>query len=113
MEIVWEAINPFVADLAKEIITAVVSLLLLFWGVAKTKIIAHIKNDQIRKAAAEGFALAEKRFTQLSGEGKFNQAFVYTSKKLGDAKIKVTPEEIKAAIEKAVVDYNWNKNKAS
>lgn len=113
MEIVWEAIKPFVADIAKELITVVATLLMVFWGVAKTKIIAHIKNEQIRKAASEGFALAEKRFTQLNGEGKFNQAFIYTSKKLGDAKIKVTPDEIKAAIEKAVVDYNWNKNKAS
>lgn len=113
MEIVWDAIRPFIADIAKDLITIAGTLLLVFWGVAKTKIISKIKNDQIRKAAAEGFALAEKRFTQLSGEGKFNQAFVYTSKKLGDAKIKVTPEEIKAAIEKAVVDYNWNKDKAS
>lgn len=109
MEIVWEAIRPFLADVAKDLITIAGTLLLVFWGVAKTKIIARIKNEQIRKAAAEGFALAEKRFSQLSSEGKFNEAFNYTSKKLGYAKIKVTPEEIKAAIEKAVVDYNWNK----
>lgn len=109
MEFVWEAIRPFLTDMAKDIITGIAYISFIFWGLAKMKIISWIKNEQIRKAAKEGFALAEKRFTKMSSEGKFNEAFNYTSKKLGYARIKVTPEEIKAAIEKAVVDYNWNK----
>ncbi|MNN65728.1 Phage holin protein [compost metagenome] len=57
----------------------------------------------LHRVAAEAYALAEK---ELSGSTpKFNKAFAYVSDQLGRAGIKVTSDEIKAAIEKAVLDY--------
>lgn len=79
------------------------------WLASKTSV---SDMELIHKVSAEAFALAESAFKTVTSQAKFNQAFNYASDRLAKAGIKVTGEEIKAAIEKAVLEHN-TKTKAS
>lgn len=108
---IWEALQPAVTDIVKDLIGVAVGLIVVFYGLLKTKIFSYIKNEMLHKIASEGFAYAETQFKELKGTAKMNQAFMYVSEKLGKIGIKVTTEEINAAIEKAVLEYNAQKKK--
>ncbi len=106
LETIW---TSFINKIAADLVTVIVSVLLVLYAMLKTRIFSWIKNEMIRKAAEEGFALVEQRFTDAFKEDKFDRAFAYTSEKLTRWKIKIPDKEIEAAIEKAVVDYNAKK----
>lgn len=110
---IWEAIQPIVITIVKDLIGWITALLLILYGLFKTKILAFIKNEMLHKVAAEGFSLAEAQFKSESGKAKMNAAYVYVSEKLGKIHIKVTKEEIEAAIEKVVLEYNQKQKKVS
>lgn len=61
-------------------------------------------REMLHKIASEGFAIAEQ--TLSGSHAKYNAAFSYTSEMLGKAGVRITGEEIRAAVEKAVLDYN-------
>lgn len=109
METLWDSLQPIVTVVVKDVITFIAAGALIAYGLLKTKILSFIKNEMLHRVASEGFSLAEANFKELSGSGKFNKAFAYTSDKLGRIRIKVTEEEIKAAIEKACLEYNSKK----
>ncbi|WP_339283643.1 phage holin, LLH family [Paenibacillus sp. FSL R5-0486] len=106
LESIWTA---FINKIAVDLVTVIVSVLLVLYAMIKTRVFSWIKNEMIRKAAEEGFALVEQRFKDAYKEDKFDRAYAYTSEKLTRWKIKVPQNEIEAAIEKAVVDYNAQK----
>lgn len=108
-ELLQEHIYTIVAAVIGIITTIVLTLLtalqkrLILWLESKTSV-----NDRelIYKVAGEAFALAEKSFKTSTGQAKLNFAYSYASELLIKAGIKITNDEIKAAIEKAVLDYN-------
>lgn len=113
MNNLWEAVQPHVQTIIISLIgiiaTVVLSLLAVLqkrvnlWIASKTSV---SDRELIHRVASEAFALAEKAFKETNGQAKLNYAFSYTSEHLAKAGIKVTADEIKAAIEKAVLDYN-------
>ncbi|MNW60256.1 Phage holin protein [compost metagenome] len=110
---IWEAVQPLFSEIVKDLIGAGAVLLVVLYGMFKTKLFSYIKNEMLHKVASEAFAYAETQFKDAKGTAKMNQAFIYTSEKLGKIGIKVTPDEINAAIEKAVLEYNSKKKQAS
>ncbi|WP_042131913.1 phage holin, partial [Paenibacillus sp. FSL R5-0345] len=114
MNDVWEAVQPQVTTVIISIVgilaTVVLGMLALLqtrvklWLDSKTSV---AQREMIHKIAAEAYAYAEKEYKNQNSASnlKLNAAFSYTSDRLGKAGIKVTPEEIKGAIEKAVQDY--------
>lgn len=74
---------------------------LMLW-IEKQKIVKD--RELLHKIASEGFSIAEQTLT--GSNAKFNLAFSYTSEMLGKAGVKISPDEMRAAVEKAVLDYN-------
>jgi len=112
MNEVWDQVQPQVATVAVAVVgilaTVVLSLLALLqkrvklWIESKTSL---AERELIHKIASEAYAFAEKEFKDNGGATKMSEAYNYASRLFGNAGIKVSPEEIKAAIEKAVLDY--------
>ncbi|KKO51164.1 phage holin, LLH family [Paenibacillus sp. DMB20] len=119
LENIMDAMQPIVTTIVQDLITFIVLGLLIGYGLLKTKILSFIKNEMLHRIASEGFAIAETNFKELGSNGKYDEAFKYTSNKLGQFHIKVSEDEIKAAIERACLEYNTKKkvviekNKAS
>jgi len=113
MNEVWDQIQPQVATIAVAVVgllaTVVLSMLALLqkrvklWIDSKTSL---AERELIHKIASEAYAFAEKEFKNNGGSTKLSEAYNYASRLLGNAGIKVEPQEIKSAIEKAVLDYN-------
>jgi len=66
------------------------------------------QRDILHRIASEGFALAEVAYKDLDGPAKLNMAIAYVVDRLGDIGIDTTIETIRAAVEKAVLEYNSN-----
>lgn len=66
-------------------------------------------RELLHKIGKEAFAWAETLYKEYEGDIKLNKAFEYASDKLKSVGIDVTGDEIRAAIEKAVVDYKAQK----
>lgn len=112
MNEIWDQIQPQVATVVVAVVgilaTVVLSMLALLqkrvklWIDSKTSL---AERELIHKIANEAYAYAEKQFKETGGPTKLSEAYDYASRLLGNAGIKVEPEEIKAAIEKAVLEY--------
>lgn len=64
------------------------------------------QRDLIYKLAKEAFSFAETVYHQMDGRQKLDGAIAYLSKRLNDANINLTEEEIRAVIEGVVLGYN-------
>lgn len=113
-----EQIQPYVSTVVIAIIGLLTTVILGFINSLKNK--AHewfeantsVKQREIiYQIASEAFSHAEAIYKEQNGKAKMNQAFIYASDKLGQTGIAVSPEEIRAAIEKACLEYNANKVK--
>lgn len=71
------------------------------------------QRELLHKVASEAFAYAETMYKEYNGDDKMKEAYSYVSEKLGDAGLSISPQEIRAAIEKAWVDNKKKINKAS
>jgi LL-H family phage holin len=116
MDQIWQEVSPLVSQLVVELIKIIALIVLAGFGLLQLKVKSAIntvenKNQRevLHKIANEAFAYAETSFSTESGRNKFNKAFIYTSDRLGKLGIEVTAEEINAAIEKAVLEYNAQK----
>lgn len=117
---IMEHIQPYVGEIVSALISILALVVLSFLALLRTRVnlwidtkISASQRDLIHKIANEAFSYAESTLNTESGRKKLNQAFIYTSEKLGKLGIKVTDEEINAAIEKAVLEYNSKKKQAS
>ncbi|QSF42638.1 phage holin, LLH family [Paenibacillus tianjinensis] len=63
------------------------------------------QRELLHKIATEGFAYAQTVYKELGGEDKLQQALAYASDQLNVRGIKVSKEEIRAAIENAYLKY--------
>lgn len=115
-----EHIQPYLSEIIQALVGILALLVLSFLALLRTRVnlwidtkISSNQRELIHKIANEAFAYAESTMSTESGRNKLNQAFIYTSEKLGKLGIQVTTEEINAAIEKAVLEYNAQKKQAS
>jgi hypothetical protein len=104
-------IDENVTIIVKSVIGIATMLVLFGLNQLKRKIMLWIEKQKtvkdrelLHKIASEGFAMAEQALN--GSHAKYNAAFSYTSEMLGKAGVKITGEEIRAAVEKAVLDYN-------
>lgn len=119
MENIIELIQPYITNIVVAVVGILATIVLGLLASLKTRVNVWIdtktsasQRELLHKIANESFAYAETSFSTESGRNKFNKAFIYTSDRLGKLGIEVTAEEINAAIEKAVLEYN-SKKKAS
>ncbi|OME62311.1 hypothetical protein BSK59_02235 [Paenibacillus odorifer] len=63
------------------------------------------QRELLHKIASEGFAFAQTVYKDLGGEEKLQQALLYSSDQLAAKGIKVSTEEIRAAVEDAYLKY--------
>lgn len=66
-------------------------------------------RELLHKIGKEAFAWAETIYKEYEGDVKLNKAYEYASDKLKSVGIDVSGDEIRAAIEKAVIDYKAQK----
>jgi len=66
-------------------------------------------RELLHKIGKEAFAWAEALYKEHDGDRKLQEAFEYASEKLKAVGVDVSGDEIRASIEKAVVDYNAKK----
>lgn len=120
MNEVFESIQPQLSAILVAIIGVFVTLVLALVARLQKRLILWIDSktsvsdrELIYKVAGEAFALAEKSFKTSTGQAKLNFAYSYASELLIKAGIKITNDEIKAAIEKSVLEYNVKSKKSS
>lgn len=118
MDQIWQEISPVLSNIVVELIKLLALAVLAGFGLLQLKVKSAIdtvkdKNNRemLHKIANEAFAHAEALFGSESGRQKLGKAFIYASSKLGNLGIKVTDDEINAAIERACLEYNANKVK--
>lgn len=114
MKELMDSIQPQLIQIIELIIGALVTLILGGLAMLQPKIKVWLatratesQRNIIQKIAAEAYAYAEKEYKDQTSSSslKLNAAFSYAAEVLGKAGIKITADEIKGAIEKAVQDY--------
>ncbi|WP_025716418.1 phage holin, LLH family [Paenibacillus sp. 1-18] len=112
MQTIIETVQPYV----NTIVTAAAGVLTAFvlGGLNKLKTKVNVwlearttaaQREVIHKIAGEGFAFAQTAFKEAGGERKLQEALQYTSLRLTEQGIVVSPTELQAAIEKAYLEY--------
>ncbi|WP_145413814.1 phage holin [Paenibacillus xylanexedens] len=66
-------------------------------------------RELLHKIGKEAFSWAEALYKEYEGDVKLKKAYEYASDRLKSVGIDVSGDEIRASIEKAVVDYNAKK----
>lgn len=106
-----EILQPYI----EQIVQALIGLLVVFvigivtllrtkvnaWLVART---TAAQRDALNRLAQEGMALAEATYKSMDGPAKLNKAIAYVSARIAWSNI--DEDQIRAAVEKAVLDYN-------
>jgi len=103
-----------------EITNGLVSLLALLVLVAMTELRKRVlgwidarkstaEREFLYKLAQEGFALVEQTMSEAASGNKIAAASAYVSRHLEARKINVSHEEVRAAIERFVTEYNKHK----
>jgi DNA polymerase III delta prime subunit len=108
-----DIIQPYITGVAQAILgllaTVVIGFILLQkkrfdkWMESKTTV---SQRDSIHKFSLEAFAFAESIFKQSNGPEKFQVAYTYLLNRLKEHGINISEDEIKAIIEKSVIDAN-------
>lgn len=108
-----EMFQPVVETVVNSLIGVLVLMVLAGYAKIKKKLDAWIEarttaeqRQKLHLYAKEGMALAESAFKGLGGEKKLQEAEQYVLKHLKDIGLTLSSEEIRAAIEKAVLDHN-------
>lgn len=120
MENLGELIQPYVTSIVVAVVGILTTIVLAFIATLKTKINLWIdtktsasQRELIHKIANEAFAYIESTMKDQGSKTKLSAAYMYASEKLGQLGINVTKEEIDAAVEKAVLEYNAKQKKVS
>lgn len=110
-EAIFESVKPTLIEIGTDLVKALPYIVIVIYGLLKTKILSFIKNEMLHRVATEAFSLAEAKYKEMNSKGKFNHAYSYASDKLGRLGIKVSAKEVEAAIEQACLKYNAEKKK--
>lgn len=118
MDHLWDQVQPQVSAIIIYIVGIMATVVLALLAMLKTRVSLWIdtktsaaQRELLHKIANEAFAHAETMFSDQAGAKKLNEALIYASDKLGKIGIKVTMEELKAAIHEACLKYNADKVK--
>lgn len=108
-----ELITPYITGIVILLIGGIVTAFLLGYRAIQNKISTLIdrnttgKNRELlHQLASEAHALFENTLLGEKGQEKLQQAEAYVSRMLGKLGISFSSTEIRAAIEKAVLQYN-------
>lgn len=71
------------------------------------------ERELLHKTAVEGFAYAETVFRNYGGEEKLEQAMHYLDRRLLELGLTFSTMELRAAVEKAVLEYNAEQKPAT
>lgn len=106
-------IDTVLSALANHLLELIFAVLVAYAVSLRNRFTAWLKarttaaqRETLHKLAAEAMAYAESAIGKEAGMIKLNAAITYVSDRAAALGIKVSPESIQAAIEKAVLDYN-------
>lgn len=112
MQTVIDQAQPYITTVVLAIIGVLATVILRTIALLQAKAdswfdakLSVSQRELLHKIASEGFAYAQTVYKELGGEEKLQQALVYASDQLEARGIKVAPEEIRAAVEKAYLAY--------
>ena len=108
MQPIVEAAQPYVTTIVTAVVGALAAVLLAAVGAVRAKAIAYFdskldttQRELLHKVAGEAYAYAETVFKGEESQIKLAQALDYATRQLGRRGIRITPEEIRGAIEAA------------
>ena len=108
-----QSIQPYIETIVNALIGVIALALIAFLREARQKITSWMEanTNQSQRAtlhliAMEGWAYAEKLYTDLKGEDKMKQALLYVYERAREKGIPIDAKAIQNIIEKAVLDYN-------
>lgn len=108
MQPIIEAAQPYITTIVTAVVGALAAVLLAAVGAVRVKAIAYFdskldttQRELLHKVAGEAYAYAATVFKSEESQVKLAQALEYATQQLGHRGIRVTPEEIRAAIEAA------------
>ncbi len=106
----WQHWAGFMADLAAVLLSLTAAALIPILSVRALRYLTARRNDQQRETlhriASEAAALAEAAFSDGNGPRKLSLAIGYAEEQCAGTGITASADTIRAAIEKAVMDYN-------
>lgn len=108
MQPIVEAAQPYITTIVTAVVGALAAVLLAAVGVIKARAVTYLdskldatQRELLHKVAGEAYAYAETVYKSAESQIKLSQALEYATQQLGSRGIKVTPTEIRAAIEAA------------
>lgn len=109
MELLQPYIDGIVQGLIALLVTFILTVLAMLRGHMKTWLNARTTANQreiLHRLAEEAAALAEVTYKDAGGPAKLDAAFEYVIDRANEAGIPLNKLSVRAAIEKAVLDYN-------
>lgn len=113
MQTIIEAAQPYLNTVVTGLLGALVAVALSGLTLAKGRAIAWLESrttvlqrETLYKVAGEGFSYAETVLKGKAAQDKLDGALEYVSERLADIGISYSDDEIRAAVEKAVLDFN-------
>lgn len=112
MQPIIDQAQPYISAIALAIVSVLATVILRAVALLQQKAIIWFdtklsvsQRELLHKIALEGFAFAQTVYKDLGGEEKLQQALIYSSDQLASKGIKVSTDEIRAAIEDAYLKY--------
>lgn len=116
MKEIMEQAQPYIISIVTALIgilaTIITGSIKKAQGKAEEYYKAHTNEkdrELLHKIGMEAFSWAQTLYKEAEGDRKLKEAYAYASEKLAALGVQMTSDEIRAAIEKAVVDYNAKK----
>ncbi|GIP38622.1 hypothetical protein J31TS4_19020 [Paenibacillus sp. J31TS4] len=108
-----DIIQPYVSTIVDALLGLLVAVLVAAVLTVKQKVEAWLEQrttaqqrETLHRLAKEAFAFAESIYKDVNGDRKLKAAEGYLLSRLELIGIKLTDAEIRAAVEKAVIEYN-------
>jgi len=108
-----ELIQPYIETMLIALLSLISTLVVAALIELRNKVLTWVQSktnkeqrELLQKISEEAFSYAEKVFMESGGPQKLEAAYAYVSSRLKELGVGFTGDEIKATIEKAVLDYN-------
>lgn len=111
--VIFDLISPYITDIVQSLIGLVAIIIIALLAELRNRVLKWIdtrnnanQRELLHYIANEAFALVEQTMKNETSQTKLNKAIEYASARLKQYGINVTVDEVRAAIEKAIVEYN-------
>lgn len=108
-----EHLQPYIDTIVQALLGLLVTFLLGVVAVFRGKVKEWLETrtsaqqrDILHRLAGEAAALAEATYKDAGGPEKLSEAYAYVLERAAELGISINRDSIRAAIEKAVMDYN-------